>query len=253
MASIVDSSWTTQATEVVSQACEYYGGLDRWRALALIRLFPKRLSGLVPWLKGAGVSFPLPSTFEVIPRRRCTRFVDFPAPGQVGIFENGDVRIERVADGALLASSDAHRQTFRGLSGLRRWAPLDGLYFFGYALSHYHSLPFTLLDGRLLGVRTAFVAGQRVTVLSVELPADLDTHCRRQSFYFDAQGKLLRHDYHAEIVGILARGAHYWNCQTRCNGLPVALDRHVVLRLGSLTFPLTALHATFTRAEVEFD
>src|SRR6187551_1788634 len=215
MASIVDSSWTTQATEVVSQACEYYGGLDRWRALALIRLFPRRLSGLVPWLKGAGVSFPLPSTFEVIPRRRCTRFVDFPAPGQVGIFENGDVRIERVADGALLASSDAHRQTFRGLSGLRRWAPLDGLYFFGYALSHYHSLPFTLLDGRLLGARTAFVAGQRVTVLSVELPADLDTHCRRQTFYFDAQGKLLRHDYHAEIVGILARGAHYWNCQTR--------------------------------------
>lgn len=35
--------------------------------------------------------------------------------------------------------------------------------------------------------------------LDVELPANLYTHSRRQRFYFDPGGALVRHDYHAEI------------------------------------------------------
>ncbi|MEP7052839.1 MAG: hypothetical protein ABJB12_20905 [Pseudomonadota bacterium] len=249
--SIVDAGWTTEAFEVVSLACEHYGGMGTWRRLREVRLLPLRLSGLVPWLKGSGSTFPLPSRFEIRPRERTTRFVDFPTQGEVGTFSNGAVRIERIADGMVVATGEAHRRTFRGLAGAGRWTPLDALYFFGYALAHYHSLPFTLLDARLLSARTAGTGPARKHILELELPADLHTHSRRQSFHFDALGNLTRHDYHAEVIGFWARGAHFWRRQTLCNGFPVSLDRHVLARIGSHAIPITALRATFASAEVD--
>jgi hypothetical protein len=34
----------------------------------------------------------------------------------------------------------------------RRWSPIDALYFFGYALWHYHVLPFALAEAQFLRV-----------------------------------------------------------------------------------------------------
>ena len=248
-----ESGSTGQASDVLAQSCDYYGGLSAWRALRTVRLIPERLTGLVPWLKGVGKTFPLPTSFEINPHELRTRFVGYPTPEHVGIFENGAVRIERSSDAFVISRSDVHRRTFAWPSRARRWTPLDALYFFGYALSHYHSLPFTLAQGRVIRVSAFGIGADRITALDVELPADLHTHCRRQRFYFDTAGKILRHDYHAEIVGWWARGAHYWNRQERFDGFPVSLERYVVARLASLPCPLTALHATFADAEVIFD
>jgi hypothetical protein len=52
---------------------------------------------------------------------------------------------------------------------------------------------------------------------------------------------------------VWARGAHYWNRQTRINGFPVALERQVVARVGGFPIPSNALRATFVSAELEFD
>jgi hypothetical protein len=249
----LESSWTPQATEVLAQAYDYYGGLDTWRALRCVRLIPKRLSGLLPWMKGVGKTFPLPTAFEIAPHEQRTRFVGYPDPEHVGIFDNGAVRIERSSDSSVVTRTENHRRTFAFPANARRWSPLDALYFFGYALTHYHSLPFSLPLGRLLRVSTSGTKLDRLTVLDVELPFDLHTHSRRQSFHFDRLGKLVRHDYHAEIVGFSARAAHYWNQQTRFQGFPVSLERHVVGRLGSTPIPVTALFATFADAEVELD
>lgn len=248
-----ESSWSAQATDVLAQACDHYGGLDAWRRLRRVRLIPDRLSGLVPWLKGVGKTFPLPELFEISPHQRRTRFFGFPDPEHVGVFENGAVRIERSSDSAIVLGSDTHRQTFAWPANARRWRPLDALYFFGYALAHYHSLPFSISEGRLVRITTCGTRLNRIMVLDVELPADLHTHSRRQRFYFDRLGKLVRHDYHAEIIGFWARGAHYWNRQTKFDGFPVSLERHVVARLASTATPVTALHATFAGAEVDFD
>jgi hypothetical protein len=248
---LASSSWTAQALAVLERACDHYGGLETWRALRQIRLLPDRLSGLVPWLKGNGRTFPLPTAFEIRPHERWVRFVNFPDANHVGVFENGAVRLERGDGGEIVVKAEDHRRSFRGFAMNRRWSPLDALYFFGYALTHYHSLPFSLFDARLIGTREAGSRSERLDVLEVELPADLPTHCRRQSFYFDNTGRLTRHDYHAEIVGFWARGAHFWNRQVRFDGFPISLDRHVVARLGARTLPLTALHATFVDAEVE--
>lgn len=247
-----NSSWTPDSLAILERACDYFGGLETWRTLREIRLFGDRLSGFVPWLKGNGQTFVAPQTFEIRPHQRWARFLSYPDPEHVGIFDNGKVRLERIDGSAITAPADDHRRSFRGALKYRRWSPLDALYFFGYALTHYHSLPFSLHEARLIQA-TGFGSGsERLDVLDVELPADLPTHCRRQRFYFDASGRLERHDYHAEIVGVFARGAHFWQRQKRCNGFPIALTRHVTLRLGSYSCPFTALHATFTDAEVEF-
>ena len=250
---IAESSWTGPGNDILARACEHYGGMSAWRALRKITLLPGRLSGLLPWMKGVHKTFPLPTTFEISPHLGLTRFVGFPDSEHAGVFENGAVRIERMADGFVVAKSENHRPSFDGAAGARRWRPVDALYFFGYALAHYHSLPFTLSQGRLIGVHTSGRGGSRSDVLDVELPADLHTHCRRQQFYFDRQGMLLRHDYYAQIVGIWARAAHYWNQQARFDGFPISLDRHVFARAAAVVFPVTALHATFADAHVEFD
>jgi hypothetical protein len=223
-----------------------------WQALRRIRLVPEQLSGLLPWAKGMGNTFRLPSAFEISPHERRTRFFDYPDEEHTGIFENGSVRIERRDGGEVLIAEEHHRQSFRGLAVHRRWSPIDALYFFGYALSHYHALPFTLFEARLVGV-TAASPSCPLDALEVELPADLPTHCRRQTFYFDKTGRLTRHDYHAEIVGFWARGAHFWKRQVTCNGFPISLERHVVARVGRTPCPLTALYATFVSAEVELE
>jgi hypothetical protein len=248
-----DSSWTPDAAAVLERACDHYGGIAAWRALRRIRLIPDQLSGLIPWLKGAGQTFRFPSAFEVAPNERRARFLNYPDEQHDGIFENGVVMLVRRDGGGVVASADNHRQSFRGLAIHRRWAPLDALYFFGYALTHYHSLPFTLVESRLIRRRTSGSRSDPLSVLDVELPVGLPTHCRRQSFYFDRTGRLTRHDYYAEVVGFWAHGAHFWNRQVSFNGFPVSLERHVVARWGTMACPVTALHATFLDAEVEFD
>ncbi|HVZ39680.1 MAG TPA: hypothetical protein VHI13_10420 [Candidatus Kapabacteria bacterium] len=249
----IHSSWTPRAAGVLARACEGYGGADAWRAIRVVRLVPTELRGMIPWMKGFGRTFSMPSAFEIFPRDRQARFLDYPERGCVGAYHDGAVRIER-ATGELLTESRDHRRTFHGLAKYRRWTPADALYFFGYALTHYHSLPFTLGDARLIESSVAGTRSAPLDVLNVEFPAELHTHCRRQRFYIDEAGSIVRHDYHAEVVGWPARGAHYWNRQHVVNGFPIALERHVVARVGSRTLPfIVALHAAFRAAEVEHE
>jgi hypothetical protein len=169
-------------------------------------------------------------------------FHDYPVPGQRGVFAAGSVQI-LAGTGDILESSPDHRPSFRRLRRWRRWSAADALYFFGYALTHYQGLPFTLAEGRPLRLSRVRAGGRALTGVDVELPAHLHTHSRRQAFYFDDEGLLRRHDYVADIVGWFARGAHLWRDYVTAQGIPIPRQRHVVARLGRTTTPLVALHA----------
>jgi len=157
------------------------------------------------------------------PHERLARFLNYPDAEHVRVFDNGAVRIERSETNETVVRADDQRSSFR-LAINRRWTPLDALYFFGYALTHYHSLPISLFDARLIRAREIGSRSAPLSLLDVELPADLPTHCRRQSFYFDREGRLARHDYHAEIVGLWARGAHFWGRQVSFDGFSATLE-----------------------------
>lgn len=92
------------------------------------------LSGPLPRMKGLCRTFPMPGRVEVFPHEQRTVFYDYPDRDHVGVFERGAVRLDAAADRRVVAESTHHRDTFRGLAKMRRWSPLDALYFFGYAL-----------------------------------------------------------------------------------------------------------------------
>lgn len=233
------------AEAMIATAVGRYGGLERWQRLRLT-LTPIALGGLLPWMKGVGRTFRLPGHAEVIPSRAEATFFDYGPPGQaggaqtIGRFESG-----RVALGD--ATPAEHRHTFRGLRKWRRWSPLDALYFFGYALTHYHAVPFTLSQAT---IRAWSPSRRRLTV---EFSKQVHTHSPIQTFYFDESGLILRHDYVADIVGPWARGAHLWRDVQVVDGFPVATHRHVVARLGRACTPFVALDARFATPRVSFD
>jgi hypothetical protein len=197
-----------------------------------LTLSPTTLTGLLPSIKGIGRTFALPSRVEIQPSRARAVFFDYPHAGATGTFEAG-----RVALGD--APPAEHRTTFRGFRKWRRWSPIDALYFFGYALTHYHAVPFTLPEAKLRAW------DRRRRALTVAFPPTVHTHSAVQTFYFDENGLILRHDYVADIVGAWARGAHYWREYVTVSGFPIATHRRVHARLGRIAMPIVALDARF--------
>jgi hypothetical protein len=227
--------WPAPARAILERAARRHGGWERWHALGTVELRLDHLGGRLPVGKGLGRTFPAPTTVEVTPREGRVRFAGYPRPGVSGLYHAGDVSLVEDTTGALLTASAGHRRTFDGLAGYRSWTPLDGLYFFGYALCNYFGLPFLLGGCRLVGTLR--------DGLTVEFPAGYDTHGHRQSFFFDPDGLLVRHDYVAEIVGFWARGCHYSSEYVEADGLPFATRRHVVARMAGRPTPFTVLEA----------
>lgn len=225
-------SWSPAALRLVEAAISAHGGMDLWRRVESVTLPLVEGRGPLLWMKGFGATFPPPRAFETFPHERSTIFHDYPQPAYRGRYEDGDVRVEH--RGIAIEVSRGHRRTFGFFSKYRRWAPLDALYFFGYAVLHYHMMPFTLLEARL--VRTLIRRGMPSGV-EVVFPAHVETHCRRQRIYFGEDGRISRHDYVAEIVGSWAGGSHYWGDYRTVNGVAIACHRRVTARIG--TWPLS--------------
>src|SRR5262245_28197251 len=135
----VNDRWTGEAGALLERAVARHGGWAAWEALRCVTLELRALSGLLPALKGAGRTFPATARIDVFPHEFRAVFHDYPAPGRRGVFDAGAVQLLD-GDGAVVASHPDHRHSFRGLRKWRRWAPADALYFFGYAVTHYHGL-----------------------------------------------------------------------------------------------------------------
>ena len=82
--------------------------------LSMVRLLTDRLSGLLPWLKGSGKTFPLPSAFETGRTNAVPASWAIPTRRQVGIFENCTVRLERSDGHGVVVKLDNHPRAFEG-------------------------------------------------------------------------------------------------------------------------------------------
>lgn len=223
-----------EALRLVERAIARHGG-ERWSRIETIELPVLALSGFLPWLKGYPRSFGLPRIVRIDPVRVRAAFVDYPRPGEQGVFDRG-----RVALGPV--EPVEHRVSFSGAGKRRRWSALDALYFFGYALTHYHSLPWSLRDAEVLAVGPT--RQSRAThALTVRFPPTVHTHSAVQTIYFAEDGLIVRHDYVAEVISPLAHGAHLWLDYVEVKGIPIATHRRVLTRIGRQTLPLVALDA----------
>jgi hypothetical protein len=230
-----------EARALVEKAVSRHGG-ERWSRIRSIDLPVLSLSGFLPWLKGNGRTFELPRLIRVDPPRARAVFVDYPGPGEHGVYEAGRVAL---GDGEPVE----HRATFDGPRKWRRWTALDALYFFGYALTHYHALPWSLREAQPLTLRTSGQAGA-MHALTVRFPPVLHTHSAVQTIHLAADGLIVRHDYVAEIIGAWARGAHLWGNYVEVKGFPVATHRRVLARIGGQLLPLVALEARLGTPEI---
>jgi hypothetical protein len=230
--------WPDEAIRLVESAIAAHGGLKQWRATTSIRLPFVHGTGALLRLKGFRHTFPAPLEYEVRPHEGATLFHGYPDNQHRGRFARGSVSLEDAAGGDASVVSVDHRTTLRGLAKYRRWSPLDALYFFGYALWHYHTVPFTLPRAGLLRVLRVRGVPAGIDVL---IPPDVITHCRRQQFYFGRDGRIARHDYVADVVGAWARGAHFWEDYQDAGGLAIARRRRVVARIGRRPIPIGVL------------
>lgn len=222
-------------------AINRYGGDALWQKLDYILLDIESIGGPLPALKGIGRTFSLIGRIQVFPKQFRAIFLDRDG-SLLGEFDSGSVLQPGLAPVA------NHRPSFDGFKKYRRWNSQDAIYFFGYALTVYLSIPFLLTT---LPINTSRWkdGGFRV---EAEFPDSIHSHCRKQTFYFDKSGLLIRHDYTADIVGRFAWGAHFTSDYEEIAGLPIARQRRVFLRFDSFATFIPVLSAQIKPAKIEF-
>ena len=225
-------------TEALSRIFDAHGGLDHWRSL----------SSLDVEMSAWGFLF---TVKRITPQRHARLTIstrephvvlhDYPADGQSAVL-HGAARVEITdAGGAVVEARDNPRQAFRN-GRLLHWDAIDFAYFSGYAMWNYMNLPFLLAYP---GV-TVTEADPRTpgTRLQVRYPDTIPTHSPTQELYFDDSGRLLRHDYTAEVVGSWAKAAHLCSDYRQFGGLWVPTNRRVYPRgPGNRPLPLPTLVA----------
>jgi hypothetical protein len=127
--------------ETIAGLIAAHGGLELWQALKHVVIQVDSLGGMLPVMKGLGRTFAPPGVVLIEPSLWRAEFQDYPQPGEHAIFSAGAVQLRNRA-GAITFDHRRYRETFRGLRKLRRWSPADAVYFFGYAMTTYLSVPF---------------------------------------------------------------------------------------------------------------
>lgn len=226
------------AEAIIERACARHGGAV-WERLEAIELHVESLQGFVPWSKGHKRTFPPFGFARVEPKARRMIAYDWPEKGQATVFDRGAVKTVALDEAKLGFEGPDHRKRFSGFAKLSRWTPEDAVYFFGYAVTHYLGLPFSLKEARIAG---AGAVGER-TWVDAQYTPEQHTHCGSERFYFEPDGLLYRHDYTADVIGPGTAGAHFSADYEVLNGFPVARDRRVVARLGRALTPIPVLQA----------
>lgn len=216
------------ASELIDTLIEAHGGRDRWRSVEAIDFS----------LSSAGLAFVLHMQasaltglrVRVFPHARRVELRDYPKPGWCGVWTPSRVSLLD-EQGEERRGRDDPRASFTRWSRQVRWDALDMLYFAGYALWNYLSFPF-LLDAPELAALTVAEERDGMRRLDVSFDAGFPTHSSRQAFHVDASGRLLRHDYTADVIGPWAAAANYCLDSFVVEGLRFYTRRRVYPRLG---------------------
>jgi hypothetical protein len=218
------------AGELVEKVVAAHGGAEAWRAIGEMRVHA-RSSGLALGSKGAGRRFREYDLQVEMDRQRGV-FWPYPRPGRRGVYEEGRVRVESDS-GEVLAEREDQRPQYRRPRRLFYWDALDSLYFGGYAMWNYLNMPLLLMSPEIEvreGDPWEDPTGEVWDRLEVTFPEGFHTHSPKQTFYFDQDGLLRRHDYTAEPFGSWANTAHLSTGHKQFDGVIVATDRRVVPR-----------------------
>lgn len=231
-------------------AIDAAGGLDRWRRFGNVSA--RQLTGGVLWPLKHQQGVIDDTHVRVNLRKEWASHQPFGAPNLRTTFQPHRVAIE-TTEGQTVGELLRPRDSFKGHSLDTPWSRLQLAYFAGYAMWTYLNTPFLLAWD---GVETEELEpwqenGQTWRRLKVTVPADIATHSTVQTFYFDAEGLIRRHDYDVEVSGGTP-SAHYVYQHEEFSGILVPTKRKV-LRRGTHGAPIPEpLIVSIDLSEVEF-
>ncbi|HVI53674.1 MAG TPA: hypothetical protein VM621_01325 [Luteibacter sp.] len=113
-------------------------------------------------------------------------------------------RVElRTPEDVLVEALDDPRASFEGFEMETPWTNTQLAYFAGYTMWTYLTSPFLLARAGVEAEEMSpwTVDGLPWRRLRVVFPVDIGTHSTVQTFYFDVDGLLRRHDYEVDIQG----------------------------------------------------
>ena len=186
--------------DLAKLAINVHGGLERWKQFKF--LTARLVQGGVLWgLKGkAGVLEH--ASVKVDLRREWATHRPFALTDYRSSFTPQRVAIE-TRDGQVIEQLLNPRESFWGYEMETPWSNPQVAYFAGYTMWTYLTSPFILTQP---GVESEEIEpwhedGQTWRRLRVRFPNSIATHSTVQTFYFDRQGLIRRHDYEVDIQG----------------------------------------------------
>jgi len=236
--------------DLAKLAMNAHGGLDRWRQLKTVsaRLLQ---SGVLWGLKGKdGILNDVHVTADL--RKEWASHWPFTKPNRRTSFQPDRVAIE-ASDGEVIEERLNPRESFKGHVFDTQWDDLQLAYFAGYAIWTYLNTPFLFA---LPGVATEEIEpwqenGEAWRRLRVTFPATIATHSSEQTFYFDQQALLKRHDYDIDIFGGTS-AAHYVSELEEFSGILVPTKHRIFGRQPDGKAVATPLVVSIDLSEVEF-
>jgi hypothetical protein len=217
--------------ELVQLAMEAHGGLERWKK---VRQITANFAAYGLGLKQRGPLGEVVSQSQmrirIDARAQHVTIAPFLAAEQKGVYTPIRTTIE-ASDGTVLETLDNPREDLEKLPAGTPWSGPQILYFLGYSLWMYHTLPFTFLrEGVICEDADPWIEdGETWRGLKVTYPDSFPSHSKEQIHYFDSSGIMRRQDYTVDVRQNLVI-AHYLLDNARFDDFVFATKRRICLR-----------------------
>ena len=218
-----------EANELLDLALKAAGGLDRWNKVQSIDVRVS-LTGKLFQLKGLPEGVP-ECTMRINTRQPAVIISPYLRSDHRGYFTPDRVWIED-RSGQIIGDRSNPRSSFDGQTRMSPWDHLHLLYFIGYALWNYITIPFmlTMPGFEMKEIDPHQENGETWRCLHVKFPHDIPTHNNfqpggEQTFFFNEEGLLQRVDYFA-----VGPAAHYCFDHTSFKGIIFPTLRRVISR-----------------------
>jgi hypothetical protein len=206
------------SSSLANLVLQAYGGESRWRAARSVEAV----------VSAAGWAFRLKFQppddhirVSLAIGKPLARYTPATPAGLTAVLDGRSIRLEDDAGRVVEERQDPARFFPYGRRAFW-WDALDRSYFSAYALWNYLTFPSLLLRE---DIQWTELPGSR---LAARFPRSLPTHSERQTFYIDSSsGRLLRHDYTAEVFGKWARAANVVLGHGESDGIPYPSRRRV--------------------------
>jgi hypothetical protein len=220
-----------QMHDLVKLAVNAHGGLEQWNNVREVTANFAASGAAFKQRGPIGEAFTQkPMRVSVNAREQNVTFEPFLESGKRGTYEPLRTALES-SEGRLLEELNNPRESLKNMPAGTPWSGPQVIYFVGYSLWMYITLPFSFLMNGLIceEVEPWIETGEKWRALKVTYPESYPSHSTEQIHYFDDKGLMRRQDYTVDVRQDL-RTAHYMYDHQTFDGFVFPTRRRICLR-----------------------